>query len=103
MLVVELPNGAPVIPAWLIVPGAVPLVPVDDGRESTVAFVELPGSVPVPWTPVDRAEMLTEELAYAVDVVLAILIVPGAVERPDAPTPIELLLVLVGVGNGGKR
>ncbi len=27
-LVVEFPYGAPVVPAWLIVPGAVPLTPV---------------------------------------------------------------------------
>lgn len=41
-------------------------------------------------------------MPYVSDVVPAVPIVPGAVERPDALTPIELLSVLVGVGKGGN-
>ncbi len=58
-------------------------------------------------TPVDRVEMLDEEWSYAADVVPAALIVLGAVPLgaaggTDAVIPIELLLVLVSVGNGGN-
>ena len=65
--------------------------------------MKLPELFPVLWTPVDRAETLNEGLPYTTDVVSAALIVPGVAERTDALTPLELLLALVGVGNGGNR